>query len=239
VRFAFIAAEKASYPVMMLCRVLQVSRAGFYAWQKRAPAERTLKDQRLKLEVAAIFAHHRGRYGSPRVHAELRERGERAGRKRVARLMRMAGLRARGARRFRLTTDSNHALAITNNVLARRFAVAAPDRGWVADITYLWTHEGWLYLAVILDLYSRRVVGWALAERLERKLALDALRMALAQSAGRSLSASSASWRWTPCAWRWRSAVPEPDFCITRIVAANTPVVSIGNCSPNTRSRAA
>jgi putative transposase len=181
VRLAFIAAEKASYPVTMLCRVWQVSRAGFYAWQKRPPAARTLKDQRLKLEVAAIFAHNRGRYGSPRVHAELRERGERTARKRVARWMRVAGLRAHGPRRFRLTTDSNHALAITGNLLARRFAVAAPDRGWVADITYLWTHEGWLYLAVILDLYSRRVVGWALSERLERKLALDALHMALAQ----------------------------------------------------------
>jgi putative transposase len=181
VRFAFIATEKAHYPVTMLCRVLQVSRAGFYACQKRPPAARTLKDQKLKLEVAAIFAQNRGRYGSPRVHAELHQRGERTARKRIARLMRVAGLRARGPRRFRLTTDSNHALAITGNLLARRFAVAAPDRGWVADITYLWTHEGWLYLAVILDLYSRRIIGWALGERLERKLALDALRMALSQ----------------------------------------------------------
>jgi putative transposase len=181
VRCAFIAAEKASYPVTMLCRVLQVSRAGFYAWQKRPPAARTRKDQKLRLEVAAIFAQNRGRYGSPRVHAELRERGERTARKRVARLMRMAGLRARRPRHLRLTTDSNHALAITGNLLARRFAVAAPNRGWVADISYLWTPEGWLYLAVILDLYSRRIVGWALGERLERKLALDALRMALSQ----------------------------------------------------------
>jgi putative transposase len=181
VRFALIAAEKANYPVAMLCRVLQVSRAGFYAWQKRPPAARLLQEQRLNLEVAEIFARSRGRYGSPRVHAELRERGERTGRKRVARLMRVAGLRARGRRRFRLTTDSNHALAITGNLLARHFAVAAPDRGWVADITYLWTHEGWLYLAVIVDLYSRRVVGWAFDERLERKLALNALHMALSQ----------------------------------------------------------
>ena len=180
-RFAFIATEKAHYPVALLCRVLQVSRSGFYAWQQRPAAPRTLQDQTLGLEVAAIFAESRGRYGSPRVYAELRVRGQRTGRHRVARLMRSAGLRARERRRFRCTTDSDHGMAITGNLLARRFAVLAPDTGWVTDITYLWTLEGWLYLSVILDLFSRRVVGWALHERLERKLALEALHMALAQ----------------------------------------------------------
>jgi putative transposase len=181
VRFAFIATEKALYPVTLLCRVLQVSRSGFYAWQQRPAAARTVQDQTLGLEIAAIFAESRGRYGSPRVHAELRVRGQRTGRHRVARLMRSAGLRARERRRFRCTTDSNHGMAITGNLLARRFAVRAPDTGWVTDITYLWTVEGWLYLAVILDLFSRRVIGWALSERLERKLALEAMSMALAQ----------------------------------------------------------
>ena len=180
-RFGFIATEKACYPVALICRVLQVSRAGYYAWQKRPVAERTRQDQRLALEVSAVHAESRGRYGSPRVHAELRERGRRIGRKRVARLMRSAGLRARARRRFRCTTDSRHAMAIKGNLLARRFAVSAPNTGWVSDITYLWTLEGWLYLAVILDLFSRRVVGWSLSERLERKLALDALGMALAE----------------------------------------------------------
>jgi putative transposase len=179
VRFAFIATEKASYPVVLMCRVLQVSRSGYYAWCKRPPAPRTLRDQTLALEVAAIHAHSRGRYGSPRVHAELRERGQRTGRKRVARLMRAAGLRARERRRLRVTTDSAHVMAIKDNLLARRFAVPAPDCGWVTDITYLWTLEGWLYLAVILDLFSRRVVGWAVSERLERAVTLDALQMAL------------------------------------------------------------
>lgn len=178
-RFAFIATEKACYPVALMCRVLQVSRAGYYAWCKRPPAPRTLEDQTLALEVAAIHAESRGRYGSPRVHAELRERGQRTARKRVARLMRTAGLCAREPRRFRRTTDSGHGMAIKDNLLARRFAVPAPNSGWVTDITYLWTVEGWLYLAVILDLFSRRVVGWALSERLERRVALDALRMAL------------------------------------------------------------
>ncbi len=178
-RFAFIATEKACYPVALMCRVLQVSRAGYYAWCKRPPSPRALKDQTLALEVAAIHAHSHARYGSPRVHAELRARGQRTGRKRVARLMRAAGLRARGRRRFRATTDSVHAMAIKRNLLARRFAVPAPNTSWVGDITYLWTLEGWLYLAVILDLFSRRVVGWAVSERLERGVALDALQMAL------------------------------------------------------------
>ena len=178
-RFAFIAAEKACYPVALMCRVLKVSRSGYYAWCQRPPAAHTLKDQSLALEVAAIHAESRGRYGSPRVHAELRERGRRTARKRVARLMRAAGLRARERRRFRGTTDSGRGMATKGNLLARRFAVPAPNSGWVTDITYLWTLEGWLYLAVILDLFSRRVVGWALSERLERGVALDALQMAL------------------------------------------------------------
>ena len=178
-RFAFIATEKACYPVALMCRVLQVSGCGYYAWCKRPPAPRTLKNQTLALEVAAIHAESCGRYGSPRVHAELRERGQRTGRKRVARLMRAAGLRARAHRRFRSTTNSEHPMAIKGNLLARRFAVPAPNSGWVTDITYLWTLEGWLYLAVILDLFSRRVVGWAVSERLERGVALDALQMAL------------------------------------------------------------
>ena len=178
-RFSFIATEKACYPVALMCRVLQVSRSGYYAWGKRPAAERRRQDQRLTLEVAAIHAESRGRYGSPRVHAELHQRGQRIARKRVARLMRAAGLRARERRRFRCTTDSRHAMAIKGNLLGRRFAMSAPNSGWVADITYLWTLEGWLYLAVVLDLFSRRVVGWSLSERLERRLALDALGMAL------------------------------------------------------------
>jgi putative transposase len=181
VRFGFVETEKAKYPVALMCRVLGVSRSGFYAWRERPSSPHARADQRLTLEVSAIHVESRGSYGSPRVHMELRERGQRVGRKRVARLMRAEGLRARMPRRFPCTTDSGHAMAIRDNLLARRFAVAQPNFGWVADITYLWTLEGWLYLAVILDLFSRRVVGWAMSERLEKKLALDALSMALAQ----------------------------------------------------------
>ena len=181
-RFGFVETEKANYPVALMCRVLEVSRSGFYAWRKRPASPRAVADQSLTLEVSAIHAESRRSYGSPRVQMELRDRGRRVGRKRVARLMRTAGLRARILRRFRCTTDSGHGMAIRDNLLARRFAVAQPNFGWVADITYLSTLEGWLYLAVILDLFSRRVVGcWSMSERLEKKLALDALSMALAE----------------------------------------------------------
>jgi putative transposase len=176
-RFAFIATEKANYPVALLCRVLQVSRSGFYAWQQPLAAQHTLQDQSLGLEIAAIFAESRGRYGSPRVHAELRVRGQRTARKRVARLMRSAGLRARERRRFRCTTDSHH---VTGNLLARRLAVLASDTGWSPTSAICGPSRAGC-LAVIMDLFSRRLVGWAVNERLERKLALEAMHMALAQ----------------------------------------------------------
>lgn len=178
-KFAFIEAEKATVPIAVSCAVLGVSRAGFYAWRTRPPAARTLADQRLAVEVAAIFTEKRERYGSPRVQRELHDRGQRVSRRRVARVMRTHGLRARHRRRFRTTTDSRHTLPVAPNVVARAFTVAAPNTVWVSDLTYLWTNEGWLYLLVILDLFSRRVVGWALGEQMTRQLALDALAMAL------------------------------------------------------------
>jgi len=215
VRFAFIAVEKAIYPVRVLCRVLEVSRAGFYAWHTRPPARRTQQDQRLGVEIQAIHAESRQRYGSPRVHAELRDRGQRVGHNRVARLMRAHGLCARRRRRFRITTDSNHPLAIAPNVLARHFAVPAPDTVWVTDITYLWTQEGWLYLAVILDLFSRAVVGWALSARITRHLPLQALTWPSADGA-------------------------HPKGCsITRIGAASTPAPTIAAPCGSTESCAA
>ena len=180
-RFAFIAVEKANFPVRVLCRVLDVSRAGFYAWQGRAPSAHAQADERLGLEITAIHEETRQRYGSPRVHAELRDRGHRTSRKRVARLMRDRELAGRRRRRVRATTDSGHAFPVAPNVLARQFDQPAPDRAWVTDITYIATGEGWLYLAVILDLCSRLVVGWAMSERITRELTLDALDMAVAR----------------------------------------------------------
>ena len=180
-RFRFVAAERAAFPVRTLCRVAGASASGFYAWLRRGPGCRARDDDGLARRIAAIFAASRRTYGSPRVHAELRAHGRRVGRKRVARLMRGMGLAARRKRRFRRTTDSAHALPVAPDLLGRDFAAAAPDRVWLADLTYIWTAEGWLYLAVVLDLFSRRVVGWAMADHLGHELALAALDMAIAR----------------------------------------------------------
>lgn len=178
-RFAFIEAEKAVFPIELMCEVLQVSRSGYYAWRGRPESMRMAEDRQLAQEIATIHARHRGRYGSPRILEDLREAGVATSRRRVSRLMRQEELEWRRKPRFRTTTDSDHSLAIAPNVLARNFAVEAPDRAWVGDMTYIWTAEGWLYLAVILDLYSRKVVGWSMGERLSTKLATDALEMAI------------------------------------------------------------
>jgi putative transposase len=179
VRFRFVATEKAHFPVRVLCRTLHVSRTGFYAWQGRAPAPRARADAQLGLAVVTIHAESRRCYGSPRIHAELAARGCRTSRKRVARLMRERGLAARRRRRFRITTHSQHPFPTAPNHLARQFEQPTPNRAWVTDITYIPTGEGWLYLAVILDLCSRFVVGWAMSERITDTLTLDALAMAL------------------------------------------------------------
>ena len=184
-KFAFIEAHAAEYPVRTQCRVLEVSRAGYYAWKERTrvAARRPKRDLGLRVQIRAAFRKSRGTYGSPRVHQELRAEGIRVSRKRVERLMREEGLCARKRRRFRgSTTDSAHAQPIAENVLDRQFAVEAQagiDRVWVGDITYLPTGAGWLYLAVVLDLKSRRVVGYALGDSLETELPKQALRRAL------------------------------------------------------------
>jgi transposase InsO family protein len=178
-KFAFIAREKASYPIDLLCSVLGVSRSGFYMAAHRPVAPRRRADQQLAVHVAAVHAASRRRYGSPRVYRELRDQGHEIGRHRVARLMRQQGLRAREKRRFQRTTDSQHGFRVAENILDRQFTASRPNTAWVSDITYLWTGEGWLYLVVLLDLFSRRVVGWAMHDRITRQLALDALAMAL------------------------------------------------------------
>ena len=162
-----------------MCRVLKVSRSGFYAWRVRPLSPRARENRRMMTEIRAVYHRSRRTYGSPRVHAELVEQGRQVGRHRVARLMRQEGLAGRRRRRFRKTTQSNHAHPLADNLLKRRFDVTRPNQAWVGDITYIWTLEGWLYLAVILDLYSRRVVGWAMSKRINAALTLDALKMAL------------------------------------------------------------
>lgn len=178
-KFDFIHAKKACFPVAALCEQLGVSRSGYYAWAKRPESERDKSDRALSVEVAAVHQESRSRYGSPRVHAELRSRGRRVARKRVARLMRQQGLRARPRRRFVRTTDSAHSHPVAPNTLDRKFEPTQPNCAWAGDITYVWTAEGWLYLAVVLDLFSRKVVGWAMSEKIDRELALSALNMAL------------------------------------------------------------
>jgi putative transposase len=179
VKFVFIAAEKALYPVRMLCALLEVSRSGYYAWVDRPAAPKTISDAQLVLEIKAAMARGHGAYGSPRVHRELRARGIRVSKKRIERLMRENGLVARQKRRFVHTTDSHHEHPIAPNVLDRNFDVHAANRAWVGDVTYIPTDEGWLYLAVLLDLFSRRVVGWSTSATNDRELALRALDHAL------------------------------------------------------------
>ena len=178
-KFAFIGAQQVVFPVVVLCRVLDVSTSGYYAWSGRPASARERSDEELRQQVRAAHATSKGRYGSPRVHADLRAKGYRVGRKRVARLMKQANLAGRKRRQFRLTTNSKHAFPIAPNVLDRDFAATVPNEAWVTDITSIWTQQGWLYLAVILDLFSRRVVGWAASENIDRHLAISALDEAL------------------------------------------------------------
>lgn len=180
-RFAFIDAEKAHHDVSALCRALRVQRSGYYAWCSREESARELEDRKLVVEIRALFEERKRRYGSPRIYRELRTRGTNVCRHRVARLMREQRLRARPRRKFVCTTDSRHDLPIPPNILDRKFTVDAPDRVWAGDVTFLPTREGWLYLAVLLDLFSRRVVGWAMSERNDESLTLAALRMAIDQ----------------------------------------------------------
>lgn len=178
--FAFIDEHKRRFPVRTLCRVLAVSPSGYYARLKRPASKRSVEDVQITEEISEVFKAHQHRYGAPRIHRELRGRGRTVGRKRVARLMRSKGLRAAQPRRFVHTTDSRHPHPIAPNYLARDFEATAPNRKWTGDITYIWTREGWLYLAVFLDLFSRGVIGLSMREHPDGELTCSALRMALA-----------------------------------------------------------
>ena len=167
------------FPLRLMCRALNVSPAGFYAWRARPASPRTLANVRLVTDIRARHAQSRHTYGSPRITRDLRESGQSVSENRVARLMRSHGIRAKTVKKWRATTDSGHKLPVAANTLDRQFTVTAPNRVWAGDITYVWTDEGWLYLAVVLDLYSRAVIGWAMGSRLTTDLAQDALTMAL------------------------------------------------------------
>jgi transposase InsO family protein len=179
VRFEFIQAQKAHFPVEFMCEQLEVSRSGFYAWAERPESARQQQDPQLAQQVEKAHRDSRGTYGSPRVHAELQAQGLKVSRKRVARLMGEQKLEARRQRRTVRTTDSNPSHPVAPNILERDFSPGQPNSTWATDITYVWTSEGGLYLAVVLDLFSRRVVGWSMSERIDTQLVLGALEMAL------------------------------------------------------------
>jgi transposase InsO family protein len=178
--YGFIDRHRSEHAVGRMCRVLGVTRSGYHAWKRRGPSRRARRDAELLVKIRESHRLSKGLYGSPNIQEDLREQDERVGRKRVARLMREAGIRSKVAKRFKVTTQSKHDLPVADNLLRRNFTALAPGRAWVSDITYLWTREGWLYLCVVLDLWDRKVVGWSRNERLVSELAVDALRKAVA-----------------------------------------------------------
>jgi putative transposase len=180
-RFRFIEDRRDDYPVVIMCDVLGVSPAGYYAWRSRPESRRSAANRCLVDDIKRVHRDTHGRYGSPRIHIELKAEGRGVSRGRIERLMRHHGIRAIMAQPRRVrTTDSHHDLPIAPNLLRRNFTAAAPNRIWLADITYIETDQGWLYLAAVMDLYSRRIVGWAMRDHLRAELPLAALRMAIA-----------------------------------------------------------
>ena len=184
-KYAFIERHRRLWPICVQCRVLRVSVSGFHQHgerRRRISQRRHLSDAALLAYISAVYAEHRGAYGWPRIWRELRKRGIRVGKQRVQRLMQQHGIRARGKRRFRVvTTDSRHDLPVAPNLLGRNFTAAAPNQAWSGDITYIATEEGWLFLAVVIDLFSRKVVGWSMRPDMHRSLVIDALEMSLCQ----------------------------------------------------------
>jgi len=169
------------FRIAEMCRALEVSRGGFYRWLKKFKSCREIKNEELLIEIRKAFKKSRNTYGSPRITIDLKEQGNQVNKKRVARIMRENGIRAKTKRKFKVTTHSDHDEPISPNLLNQDFTVQELNKTWVSDITYIWTREGWLYLATILDLCSRKIVGWSLWERLTRQLVIDAFN----QAAGR------------------------------------------------------
>lgn len=178
-RYQFIDTAKKAYPVTLLCKVMMVSRSGYYSWCSRDISARQQEYERLIPLVKESHRQSRRTYGARRIADDLTALGEPCGRTKAGSLMKLAGVSAKQSRKFKVTTDSKHNLPVAPNLLDRQFEVKEPDSVYVSDITYIWTAEGWLYLAIILDLFSRRVVGWSLQKRMTKKLVMDALRMAI------------------------------------------------------------
>jgi transposase InsO family protein len=186
-RYQFIGQHSNQFSITLMCRVLDVSSSGFYAWRTRRPSKRKAANEALEVAVRDVFKASEETYGSPRIARELRSLGETCSENRVARLMQAAGLRASAPRRFVVTTDSRHGLPIAENILNREFRVDAPNVAWVSDITYIWTAQGWLYLAIVIDLYSRRVIGWSLNNHMRAEIVVKALKMGVGNRSGQDL----------------------------------------------------
>ncbi len=178
-KYAMIQQNAVCYSIRSMCRLLAVSRSGYYAWVSRPEAKRTEKNRRLADKIKKIFDLEKGRSGSIRIMHLLRNEGETAGKHRIARIMKQHGWRAKAAKKYKATTNSNHSLPVSDNLLQQNFSASCPNSRWVSDITYIWTEEGWLYLAVVMDLYSRSIVGWSLSKRMKTSLVMNALQMAL------------------------------------------------------------
>ena len=169
----------AFYPIQLMCKVLGASASGYYDWLSRKPSVRDQQNKLLVHRIKEIFDSNKCRAGAVRIMEELKAEGESFGRHRIARLMRLNGWRAKAAKKFKATTNSKHRLPTAPNLLQQNFTAAKANEKWVSDITYIWTEEGWLYLAAVMDLYSRKLIGWALSERMTSSLVIDALKMAL------------------------------------------------------------
>jgi len=180
-RFQFIQTHQKTYPISLMCRVLQVSRSGYYAWCQRKPSQREMANKQVLADIEEVHRQSRGTYGPWRVYKALCRLGRQYNHKRITRLMRQHGIRAKRKKSYKRTTQSNHSYPVAPNKLNRQFQVSEPNQVWVSDITYVATAEGWLYLAVILDLYARRIVGWSMQTTLKRSLVLEALEMAIKQ----------------------------------------------------------
>jgi putative transposase len=178
-RYQFIDAQKKAWPITLMCKVLDVSTAGFYDWGKREPSARLQSNEALDAHIREIYRCHKGRYGAPRITDDLRDLEVPCSENRDARRMQHLGLKAVQARKFKVTTDSNHDKPVAPDLLEQDFTASVANQKWVSDITYIWTMDGWLYLAVVMDLYSRAIIGWSMNARMTQQLVCDALTMAL------------------------------------------------------------
>ena len=178
-RYQFIDAHKKTWPLRLMCKVMDVSSSGYYEWRRRPESAQELSNRKLDEEIGKVYGEHKQRYGVPRVTEELKERGLQCSENRIARRMQKLGLKGIQAKKFKRTTDSNHDKPVAPDLIEQDFTALAPNQKWVSDLTYVWTDEGWLYLAVIMDLYSRAIIGWSMGKRMTQQLMCDALTMAL------------------------------------------------------------